>query len=201
MAQTKTKPRTKAPLLEEVEPQPLAAPETDEQRFKRIADTMYKLNPPKETRDELRVLLAKAPDLALQFGTLPSMTRSRGLDRYKSFPVLQESIRFQLKQLRKDLAGAQATPLELLLIDAVVCTYQDYFSFFMLVNQSTAGQTTLDAIEKWERILSSKEARYLRAVAELARVRRLLNLPAPQVNINMPGGQQVNVHGKVETKG
>jgi hypothetical protein len=196
VAPTKTKSRTKSPLLEEVEPQPLAAPETDEQRFKRIADTMYKPNPPKETRDELRALLAKAPDLALQFGTLPSMARSRALDRYKSFPVLQESIRFQLKQLRKDLAGEQASPLEVLLIEAVVCCYQDYFSFFGLANQNTAGQTTLDAIDKWERILSSKEARYLRAVAELARVRRLLNLPAPQINVNMPGGQQVNVQGK-----
>jgi hypothetical protein len=51
---------------------------------------------------------------------------------------------------------------------------------------------------QWERVLASKEARYLRAVETLARVRRLLNLPAPQVNINLPGGQQVNVQGDVK---
>jgi hypothetical protein len=53
-------------------------------------------------------------------------------------------------------------------------------------------------MEQYERILASKEARYLRAIGELARVRRLLNLPAPQVNINLPGGQQVNVQGKAD---
>ena len=84
----------------------------------------------------------------------------------------------------------------MLLIDAVVLCYQDYFSFQLVYSQRTSDTFTMRDMEQWERVLSSKEARYLRAVGELARVRRLLNLPAPQVNIAMPGGQQVNVQGK-----
>jgi hypothetical protein len=54
-------------------------------------------------------------------------------------------------------------------------------------------------MERWERILASKEARYLKAVETLARVRRLLRLRAPQLNIALAGGQQVNVAGELTT--
>jgi hypothetical protein len=196
--QAKTKARTKSPLLEAAQPEPLAALENEEARIRRIMEAMYGKNPSHETRDAYRELLRRVPDIALKLGTLPSMARSTALERYKSFPALQENIRFQLKQLRKDLAGEHASPREMLLVEAVVLTYQDYFSFAVMMNQHMSGETTLDSIDKWERILSSKEARYLRAVGELAKVRRLLNLPASQINIAVAGGQQVNVQGKVE---
>ena len=125
------------------------------------------------------------------------MARGKRIDSYESFPALEESLRFQIKRLRADLAGEQASPLELLLIDAVVLCYTDYFSFALLMNTHTRKEVTLNSVEQWDRILAGKEARYLRAIGELARVRRLLNLPAPQVNINLPGGQQVNVAGSV----
>ena len=190
---TKTKSKPQVNLVEQA-----SAPiETAEQRNKRIIDAMYKKDPPKEMREAFRELLKQQPDLAYVFGTLPSMARGKRLDSYESFPALEESLRFQIKKLRADLAGEQATPLELLLVDAVVLCYTDYFSFALLMNTHTSKQVTLDSVEQWDRILAGKEARYLRAIGELARVRRLLNLPAPQVNINLPGGQQVNVAGSV----
>jgi hypothetical protein len=100
--------------------------------------------------------------------------------------------------MRAELAGERPSPLESLLVDCVLSCYHDYWTFAILVEQKTGSGFTLHDMEKWERILSSKEARYLRAIGELARVRRLLNLPAPQVNINLPGGRQVNVQGKPE---
>jgi hypothetical protein len=194
----KTKTRAKAAILDEPTPAPLDAPEDSESKVRRMIDAMYKADPPKAVREEFRALLEKEPDLALAFGTLPSMARQQSLERFRSFPAMEESIRFQLKQMRADLAGEYASPLEVLLVDAVVLCYQDYFSFALLSNTHTKKETTLNGMEQWERVLSSKEQRYLRAIAELARVRRLLNLPAPQVNINLPGGQQVNVSGDVK---
>lgn len=189
------KTKAKAKLLEEPTPAPLEAPEA---RVRRLIDTMYKADPPKAAREEFRALLQEQPDLALLFGTLPTMARGQSLDRFDSFPALEESIRFQLKQMRADLAGAYASPLEVLLVDVIVLCYQDYYSFALLCNTKTKKDTTLDGLEQWDRVLASKEARYLRAVAELARVRRLLNLPAAQINVNLPGGQQVNVQGDVK---
>ena len=194
---TKTKTRTKAPALEAVEPAPLAAPETEAERERRLIDAMYKKDPPKEAREEFRALLSKAPEMARICGTLPSMARGQGLARFEALPALEESLKFQLKQLRKELAGPKPSPLETLLVDVVLYSYQDYYLFGMVYGQRTGESFTLRDMEKWERILASKEGRYLRAIGELARVRRLLNLPAPQVNINLPGGQQVNVAGDV----
>ena len=116
---------------------------------------------------------------------------------YESQPMIQEQIKHRAKVMRQELAGETPTPLELLLIDVVIAAHQDYWHTALLAMQSQRGSSTLRDMEKWERIVSSKEARYLRAVGELARVRRLLNLSAPQLNINMPGGQQVNVNGKI----
>jgi hypothetical protein len=98
------------------------------------------------------------------------------------------------------VAGDNATPTELLLIDAILGCWFDYWTFAMLHEQRTGGPdgATLKALYQWEQTLASKEARYLRAIETLARVRRLLKLPGAQVNINMPGGQQVNVSGEVK---
>ena len=194
---TKTKTRMKAPALEAVEPAPLAAPETEAERVRRLIDAMYKKDPPKEAREEFRALLSKTPEMARLMGTLPGMARGQGLARFEALPALEESLKFQLKQLRKELAGPKPSPLETLLVDVVLYSYQDYYLFGMVYGQRTGESFTLRDMEKWERILASKEGRYLRAIGELARVRRLLNLPAPQVNINLPGGQQVNVNGDV----
>ncbi len=190
---TKTKTRAKTAVLDEPTPAHLEAPDS---KVRRMIDAMYKADPPKEVREAFRNLLQEQPDLALLFGSLPSMARGQSLERFSSFPAMEESIRFQLKQLRADLAGAYASPLEVLLVDAVVLCYQDYFSFALLCNTKSKKETTLDGMAQWERVLASKEVRYLRAVETLARVRRLLNLPAPQLNINMLGGQQVNVQGQ-----
>jgi hypothetical protein len=136
------------------------------------------------------------PQIANDYGDLPTMYRRAALDRFVSQPVMEESVKFKMKTMRAELAGSNPSPLELLLVDAVIACHQDYWGFAIVFEQKTGKTFTLSELEKWERILASKEARYLRAIAELARVRRLLNLPAPQVNINMPGGQQVNVSGK-----
>jgi hypothetical protein len=67
----------------------------------------------------------------------------------------------------------------------------------MVYGQHTSESFTLRDMEQWERVLASKEARFFRAIEELARVRRLLKLPALQVNIAAAGGQQVNVAGEL----
>jgi hypothetical protein len=52
--------------------------------------------------------------------------------------------------------------------------------------------------EYWDGLLSSTQARFLRAIETLARVRRLArNTPALQINIANEGGKLVNVHGDV----
>jgi hypothetical protein len=156
---------------------------------------MREKNPSFEMRREYRELLDKAPDLALVYGDLPRLARQTGSDDFEDFPMMQESVKVCLKHIRAELLGQESTPLERLLVECVVQTHQDYFSFAMIAGKHSGK--SLGDIEKYERILASKEQRYLRAIAELARVRRLLKLPPLQVNVAIAGGQQLNVAGEL----
>jgi hypothetical protein len=195
---TKTKTKSKAAILDEPAPAPLDAPEDQESKVRRLIDVMSKKDPPFAVREEFRALLDKVPDLALLYGNLPASARNMGLTRYESLPIMEESVKARLKQIRAELVGPAPAPVESLLVDAVVLCHQDYYSFAVMYGRTTGKTLTLEDMEKWERILASKEQRYLRAVETLARVRRLLKLPSAQVNINLPGGQQVNVSGDVK---
>jgi hypothetical protein len=96
--------------------------------------------------------------------------------------------------LRNELSGPSPSVLERLLIDQVVLSYLHLnmieYQHGPLMGGSDAS---MEIIEFWERRLDGAQRRYLRAIESLARVRRLLKLPGPQFNINMPGGQQLNV--------
>jgi hypothetical protein len=104
----------------------------------------------------------------------------------------------RMDALRAELSGPAPSVLERLLVDQVLL---DYFYLNTIAYQCaklmSAGTTSIATFEALERRLTAAQGRYLRAIESLARVRRLLNLPAPQVNINMPGGQQVNIAGDV----
>lgn len=196
----KTKTHKQAELVEPAAA-PIVGPETVEQRTLRITKAMYSKEPTREQREEYRALLREKPEIANILGTLPELAQKESLKRFASFPALEDSVRFQLQRLRDDLAGEHPTQLEKLLIEAIVLCYQDYFNFAMLMNTNIGKEITLTALEQWERVLEGKEQRYLRSIAELARVRRLLNLPAPQVNIALAGGQQVNISGNLKAGG
>ena len=156
---------------------------------------------PLAAREEYRKLLDLFPNVAEQNGHLATLFRRHALSRFESQPAIEEAVNYQMTALRSSLAGEQPSPIESLLVDAMLACYHDYWMFAIIVEQKTGSSFTLHEMEKWERILASKEARYLRVVETLARVRRLLNLPAPQVNINMPGGQQVNIAGDLKAQG
>jgi len=180
------------------EPAPLVGPRTEGEWLQATHAAIMRKDATLADREEYRKALELYPDLSKDYGELPRFYRMFALERFEGQPIMQESVKHRLKVMRAELAGTTPSALELLLVDVVLSTYQDYWHFAMVMTQKTAKSFTLEEMPKWEHVLGAKEARYLRAIGELARIRRLLNLPAPQVNINLPGGQQVNVQGKVE---
>ena len=195
---TKTKTRTKAPILDQPMPAPIIGPQTENEWINATHAAMKRKDPSPADRAEYRKLLELYPDLSKDQGEMPKLYNMFALEVFQGQPILEERVRHRLKVMRAQLAGATPSPLEVLLVDVVLCAYQDYWHFAMVMKQKTAQSFTLYDMPKWEHVLASKETRYLRAIGELARIRRLLNLPAPQVNINLPGGQQVNVSGDVK---
>lgn len=93
--------------------------------------------------------------------------------------------------LRLELGGENPTAIERLLIDQVILSF---LHLNMVEYQhSNLWEKNISVIEFWEKRLDQCQVRYHRAIFELARVRRLLKLPAMQINI---AERQVNIVGE-----
>ena len=101
-------------------------------------------------------------------------------------------IQHTLRALRDGLGYPGAPLLEQLLIEHVTLAWLDFDTLQIRYARKTTESHTTEAGLYWDRRLNSAQQRYLRAVEELARVRRLVQVTPLQVNI---GGQQVNVTG------
>jgi hypothetical protein len=162
-----------------------------------LAQTLYRKKRP--TPDEVRrfrALLNEHTRLARVFGDQAEMARLAMLPSSDAHPIIRTAIDARCTALAHDLGREGATEIERLLIDEVVLCWLDHFRLEMHYGQQVErGELTTNMLEQWERILTSKQARYLRSIETLARVRRLLRLPSVQVNVATLGGQQVNVNG------
>ncbi len=106
--------------------------------------------------------------------------------------LVQEFMEFGLKGIRRDLGYAAAPMLEKLLIEQISLAWLDLYGVQRRYANVAFGNHTHASGQYWDRRVAGAQARYLRAVEALARVRRLA-MPQPlQVNI---GEQQVNVAG------
>ena len=105
----------------------------------------------------------------------------------------------ELVALKKELGFDAAPPLERLLIDHILTVRLRLIHAEHTYNQCVVGQSIpLARAEYLDNLLSSTQARFLRAIETLARVRRLTRrTPTLQINIANDGGKQVNVQGDV----
>lgn len=170
-------------------------------RYKRMSDDAQavarglaiwrKAKPTKDEIAELRTLVSAHPDL-VKMGDVAALAESQFLAGYSVQPAMRVFVTARAADLRRQLGYAESSELERMLIYEVVLCWLDYNRIVAAHAQNTQEFKFRD-MEAWERILSSKQRRYLRAVEALARVRRLLRLPAMQINVALDGGQQVNI--------
>jgi hypothetical protein len=105
----------------------------------------------------------------------------------------------EVDALTKQLGYDAAPPLERLLIDHILTVRLRLIDAENRYTSIVVGNSvTLQQGQYWDNLLSSAQARFLRAIETLARVRRLArNTPALQINIAQEGGRQANVQGDV----
>ncbi len=173
----------------------------EDDRVRQIQAARKKADSPKATdadKAELRRLYDVHPKVWQAQGQLATYAQNDLVEHISGAWSIKEAIRRTAADIRAQLGYDAGTAIERLLIEQCVITWlrlQAQELSYTAVMQSEQG-VTLTKAEHESRMLSSVQARYLRAVETLARVRRLLNLPAPQVNINLPGSQQVNIVGE-----
>ena len=146
----------------------------------------------KEARKELRRLIRssspevieRASDIGRKAGRMLARTAAGG------DLLVQEALYAKLDTMRQEVAGESPTPLEVLLTERVVSLWMlTALLEILLAGQYQRGaavdgkRVSPSYIIQQSRILESASRRYLAAIRELARVRKLqANTPAVQFN-------------------
>jgi hypothetical protein len=135
-----------------------------------------------------RHLLADRPHAWRIAGDMAAIAERLMLKEYEANVAMHEALAVGLATLRQDLGAATAPALERLLIEQVVLCWLQMYDAQYRYTTAHAESMTLTKADYWERRLSQVQGRYLRATEALARVRRLGQRAALQVNI---GAQQL----------
>ena len=145
----------------------------------------------------LRQALKDHPTLWRTVGDLAHQAQAHTLQSVEATPAMKESVQHGLREMKRELGYADAPLLERLLIEQVVhCWLRLNLAEYQYTTAGNEGGT-FAKMSHWERRLTTAQARYLRAIEALARIRKLAR-PAPlQVNI---GGQQVIAAGDVRAE-
>lgn len=139
---------------------------------------------------ELRALVRDEPAIWQQLGNSSKHLEKLWTEKLaRDNPLLTESIKKYVDELRKEIEGPDPTPLEGLLVDRiVVCWLEVHQSEWQL---ATATDVTTAHISYLDRRLDRAQRRYLQAIKALAQVRKLLG-STTQINI---AEQQINIAG------
>jgi hypothetical protein len=161
-------------------PNPDQAPDPQAlERLRQLVERAQRGDP--EVLPELRAALDAYPALWRHHGDLARHTEEAWLRLISGDNLLlRESVRRQAEELRAELAGPQASPLERQLSERVAaCWLQTQYADTSYAQFAGRGATPAQRAEAQQRQNSSQQ-RYLLALKALATVRKLLK-PMPSV--------------------
>jgi hypothetical protein len=149
----------------------------------------------KEARKELRRLLrASSPEVIAEASSIARRAEWMLVKTISAGkPLMEEALQERMDQMRLEIAGENPTPLEVLLTERVVAGWLLVEVLEGLIaaqyqRDVTAHRVPPAHVIQQSRILEGATRRYLAAIRELARVRKL-QAGAPPVQVNT----QVNI--------
>ncbi len=155
-----------------------------------LLDKTNKEKPKPNDVKALRKFLAEHPEMWKAVGNLVLQAQYGIVESINTRAGLRESLKAGLGELPKELARPGDGPLEHLLIDQIVIAWLRQGIAEYYYTEQLENSFTYESGRYWERRLTQTQARYLKAVESLARVRKLSRPGAVQVNI---GAQQTNI--------
>ena len=151
----------------------------------------------KHARQELRRAVREStPEVVAEASDLSSRS-SRLLIKTVAAddPLLEEALETRLELMRSKILGVDPTPLEVLLVQRVVACWLVVELFEVLMSaqlyRDNHNRVPLSYLKHMIRWKESVQRRYLSAIKELARVRKLQsNTPGIQVNTQINLGSE-----------
>jgi hypothetical protein len=163
-----------------------AIPQADRELLNTLLQRISKAKKPaQEDLIALEGLFIKHPDIwrTLELGNMCTYAVREMLEQMtNNAPATRISLQAGVEGVKRDLGYADAPALEKLLIDAVAVAWLHYYDRQRRYPQIMAAELTIAQATYREKQMHVAQARYLKALETLARVRRM-NLPAVQVNI------------------
>jgi hypothetical protein len=121
----------------------------------------------------LQLYLNENPDLCDKISLLANSVKSNLLEKIADDTGSRVLIREEVDQLKKRLTGDEATPLETLLIDAVLMCWLRFQQAESYRSSVMGPGQTFTHVEYADKMLTRAHNRYLKAIESLARLRRL----------------------------
>lgn len=155
--------------------------------LRELVRAVDKKDPAPGSVGELRNYFLAHPNVCDAIGNLSTMTTMSVIMR--SFPAAstRTAIDTRLDLMRDELGYENANALERSLIQHVVLCWLRLHDCELRYHTMMGSEPTIAQANYWEKKLSANQARYLRAVETLARVRKL----ELKVQINVAGQQIV----------
>ncbi len=180
-----------------------ALEKADVERSQRIGDLARKIDAGDASSAERAAFareLSEIPDLWRIFADLDLAAEISLVEGLDAADTARTGLRVGRQAIQRDLGHDTAPAIERLLIEQIGLTWLRLqivqLRHARIVGFALKLKSPIPQVEYWERALTTAQGRYLRALAALARVRRLLGSKAVQVNI----GQTVNATQALVTK-
>lgn len=140
----------------------------------------------------VREYLVRFPDLAQQLGDIAGFSL-QNISAYAATDILtRESIQASAEQFKRQLSRPGDTPLEKFAIDQCVHAHLLHYTIELRYIDAHSHDAAPDRSLYWEQRLDNSQKRYLRALNNLARLRRFaippiqINIAESQTNISAP---------------
>lgn len=166
----------------------------DGTEFMELVKRCYREQPDKADLRELRKALETAPALYEKVFALATAVQNTLISKVTSGKTTALALTANVETMRQALGYEQAPIIEKMLIENILNAWLHYQHTEYHVTELIGSDSTFEVSRHWDRKLTNAQARYIRAIEALAKVRKLA-LPVLQVNINTDQGQQVNFAG------
>lgn len=154
-------------------------------------------NPTDKSLLDMRRSLRDHPGLAKKVLNLGANVREELIKNLIPHAGAAAILEAEIYDLGVNLGYKESPPMEQLLIEQIMVTWLRLQHLEYRMNDFMQGGVSMRESEFWERRLTQAQARHIKAIETLARVRKITRATM-QINIAEAGSQQMNIAGDLK---
>lgn len=140
-------------------------------------DFFQRVNKPDASKEDvakLRKMLKEIPVMASLAGNVADRTQGKMIEGMSVVPLIGESIKVYIEQMKDELGWQDASMLERLLIETIVSCWLHYHNSTLQFSYATNRNHSIKEGEYLDERVSLAHKRFLKSIEALAKVRKLI---------------------------